>query len=73
MVLLLLLFHIEAKNHIEYFVLKCYIQIMEGVYGIFTCFRKIIPLKRFVRADDFILYRRSFFMKNTPVWKTYIF
>lgn len=73
MVLLLLLLHIEAKNHIEYFVLKCYIQIMEGVYGIFTRFRKIIPLKRFVQTDNFILYRRSFFMKNTPVWKTYIF
>lgn len=46
---------------------------MEGVYGIFTRFRKIIPLKRFVQTDNFIPYRRSFFMKNTPVWKTYIF
>lgn len=33
----------------------------------------LVILKRFVQTDNFILYRRSFFMKNTPVWKTYIF
>lgn len=38
---------------------------MEGVYGIFTRFRKIIPLKRFVQTDNFILYRKFFYEKHS--------